>query len=181
MQRMEFYVIDDEVWCKFANGRNIIVDEHCIDIVNSLFDAIKERYVDTFSALEEIYGKSRLNIPYYKYKISKRFIRCNFSRLDSTFIDVDNDRFNTEKVDCPIRGECPYEGVVCCMKPSSCLSRAEHRVAVLWFDGMDKEGIAEELYLSYETVNNHIRNIYKKINVHDRGEFVKFMIANDIV
>ena len=182
---MEFYVIDDEVWCKFANGRNIIVDEHCVDIVSHMFEVIKSRYVEAFNALEKIYGKSRLNIPYYKYRIVKRFIRCNFSRLDNTFTDIDflgdNERFNVEKVECPIRGECPYEGVVCCAKQSNCLSRAEHRVAVLWFDGMDKERIAEELYLSPDTVNNHINNIYKKINVHDRGEFVKFMIANDVI
>ena len=150
-----------------------------------MYDRIKDRYKDAYAAFEEIFGKCKRNLPFYKFKIVKQFIRCNFSRLDTTSIDIDSlggqERFNVEKVDCPMRGECPFEGRICCAKPSTTLSPAERRVAVLWFDGMEKNEIAEELYLSFDTVNNHIRNIYKKINVHDKADFVKFMIASDVV
>lgn len=47
--------------------------------------------------------------------------------------------------------------------------------------GVDpKSEIAGMLYLSPETVNNHIRNIYYKLGVHDKAEFIRYANDNSI-
>ena len=182
MSKLEFYIFDDEVWCRHSDGRNEIVDEHNREIIDSVFSIIETSYPDAFHALEDIYGKSKRNIPYYKYVFVRRFIKCNFSRLDSTYIDIDksNGAINFENVDCPLRGECAYEGVVCRPKLNTPMSRAELRVAKLWYEGMSKEDISNELYLSKHTVVSHIRNIYKKLDIHSDAEFVKYIDRNHL-
>ncbi|MDO8609205.1 MAG: helix-turn-helix transcriptional regulator [bacterium] len=48
----------------------------------------------------------------------------------------------------------------------------ENEVLNLLVEGKTKKQIADILYLSYHTVDNHIRNIYSKLHVHSRTEVV---------
>jgi DNA-binding NarL/FixJ family response regulator len=48
------------------------------------------------------------------------------------------------------------------------LSERESEVLHFLVDGKTKKQIAEKMYLSYHTVDNHIRNIYSKLHVHSR-------------
>lgn len=178
---IEFYSYDDEVWYRTVGGKTDVLNESCTDIINPMFDAIRENYRDSFKALEEEYGKSRPNVMYYKYVVVKRFIKCNFSRIDTTYIDIDTfgslDKMNFEKVDCPLRGECKYEDVICMPRFTSQLSERELAVAKHWYNGVRKEDIAESMFLSVETINNHIRRIYKKLGVHSEAEFLRCVDA----
>ncbi len=36
-------------------------------------------------------------------------------------------------------------------------------------DGLTKKQIAEQIILSYHTIDTHIKNIYAKLQVHTRG------------
>ena len=54
---------------------------------------------------------------------------------------------------------------------------------ILWLitQGMINEKIAAELYISPETVRNHIRNIYDKLQVHSRSQVVAKAIREGLV
>jgi DNA-binding CsgD family transcriptional regulator len=52
------------------------------------------------------------------------------------------------------------------------LSRREFEILRLMVKGLIKKEIAEELAISYHTVDNHERNIFRKLNVHTRSAAV---------
>lgn len=175
---MEFYIYEDELWCKSDDGQNFQVDEEHTDIIAYILNNVRARYPEAYESLEKCYQKSALNIQYYKYLMARRFCKCNFGNLDSTEKDLENVRndgvFNFEKVGCPLRGECPFDGKICMPKFDSSLSKAEYRVMKLFFDGKTKEEIGEELFVSPWTVKNQIKNAYYKLGVHSAAEFMKY-------
>ena len=52
------------------------------------------------------------------------------------------------------------------------LSHREREVLGLVAEGMNNRSIAEKLYISENTVKNHVRNIHEKLGVHSRMEAV---------
>lgn len=178
-ERLEFYIYEGELWCK--NGtENILIDGSQTELLDTILDFVKEHYPDAYNALCERYRDSAPNKPYYKYMMAKRFVRCNFGTLDSTMYDIEAGRMNFERIDCPIRGECKYDGKICSPLFNAHMTLQEQRVAKLWYEGAEKDEIAGVLFISPETVNNHIRNIYHKLNVHDKGEFVRYIDAHSV-
>ena len=63
------------------------------------------------------------------------------------------------------RHEGPAEG-------AGALSRRELEVLTLVAQGLNNRAIAERLFISENTVKNHIRNIHEKLQVHSRMEAV---------
>jgi len=49
------------------------------------------------------------------------------------------------------------------------LSPREKEILRLLVDGLTKKEIAEKLFLSFHTIDNHVRNIYGKLRVQTRG------------
>ena len=178
MGGLEFYIYEDELWCKSDDGKNFAIDESCTEVISYILNNVRARYPDAYKALEKCYQKSAMNVSYYQYLMARRFCRCNFACLDATSLDVVDVRrdgvFNFEKVACPMRGECLYEGVICLPRFDSSLSKAEERVMRLWYQGKSKEDIGRELFISPGTVKNHIKNAYLKLGVHSEAEFVKY-------
>ena len=179
MANLEFYLYEGELWCKDDQGNNTLVNQNS-SLIEGLLATIKERYPDAYNALAEEYKMSAPNKRYYHYKMVMRFVKCNFGQLDSTYLDIENDKMNFERVDCPLRLECKWDGIICSPLVKTSLSAAEMRVGRLWYEGLSKEEIAGMLYLSYETVNNHIRNIYSKLRIHEKSEFAKYVIENNL-
>jgi len=171
---MEFFVSNDEVWCQTENGMERL-DENNETLINYMYDKIYNFYPDAYKSLSEWYAKSKYNLQYMKFLCVRRFCKCNFGLLDTTIHDCDiKKNFHFEKVCCPLRGECKYEGIVCLPKFNSTLSDAEKRVMKLFFVGKDVNEIAEELYLSPNTVKNHRKSVYLKLGIHTNVEFVKY-------
>lgn len=52
------------------------------------------------------------------------------------------------------------------------LSEREKEILRLMADSSNYKIISEKLYISYETVRTHVKNIYKKLHVSNRGEAV---------
>lgn len=48
-------------------------------------------------------------------------------------------------------------------------------------DGLTTEQIAADLYVSVNTVRNHVNNIIRKLNVHSRLEAVSYAIRNGLI
>lgn len=61
------------------------------------------------------------------------------------------------------------------------LSSREIDVLNLLADGFNYQEIAENLYISVDTVRHHIRNIYKKLHVHSQSEAVAKAIRKKII
>lgn len=55
------------------------------------------------------------------------------------------------------------------------LSQREHEVLVLMMRGRNVPAIAEELVLSRNTVQTHVRHLYEQLGVHSRKELVAFV------
>lgn len=184
MVGLEFYVFEDELWCKTSDGKNFIVDEKKTDLVRYILDIVRNRYPDAYEALEKIYTKSAPNQQYYQYLMARRFCKCNFCRLDTTEFDVEDvdaeGKFNFEKVECPMRGECLYEGVVCMPKFNSKLSAAEMRVMEAMYNGASEQEAARELYLSPHTVHQHVKSVYVKLDIHKLSEFIAYANNNNM-
>jgi len=49
------------------------------------------------------------------------------------------------------------------------LTIREREILKLMVDGLTKKQIAEQIILSYHTIDTHIKNIYAKLQVHTRG------------
>lgn len=178
MGEVEFYMFDGKLWAILEDGSNKVVTENDKEIVGQILSIIMERYPDAYKALSICYASASLNVPYYQYLMVRRFCKCNFGNLDNTRMDIDiNGKMNFEHVACPLRGECPYECRICAPKLNSKMSDAELRVMELVYSGINNEKIAERLFLSPNTIKQHIKSVYAKLNIHNRGEFVKY--AND--
>lgn len=61
------------------------------------------------------------------------------------------------------------------------LSDREREVLGLLVDGMTKNRIADELFLSYHTVDMHVRNIYAKLQVHTRSGAVAKALKEKLI
>lgn len=178
---IEFYQYNDELWYKTANGMNRVLAETDSQLIQTLISIIRERYPSAYLALENEYQKSALNVPYFQFLIVRRFCKCNFGKLDTTEMDIDeNSHFHFEKVECPLRGECRNEGIICSPKFNSKLSAAELRVMKLVYDGKSKEEISETLYISPHTVKNHIKSVYLKLGIHEKTDFVRYAQSNNL-
>jgi DNA-binding NarL/FixJ family response regulator len=62
----------------------------------------------------------------------------------------------------------------------SVLSDKEKEVVVALVDGLSYKQIAERLFISFETVRSHIKNIYKKLHVHSKAEIIKKSFRDEI-
>jgi DNA-binding NarL/FixJ family response regulator len=61
------------------------------------------------------------------------------------------------------------------------LSKREIDVLSFLVKGLSQKMIAAELFISVFTVNNHMKNIYQKMHVHNASEAVVTAIQNNIV
>ena len=61
------------------------------------------------------------------------------------------------------------------------LSVREREVLGLLVEGLNYRTIADRIFISPETVRNHIRNIYEKLHVHSRSEAVAKAIRQNLL
>jgi len=61
------------------------------------------------------------------------------------------------------------------------LSKREAEVLQLLVQGMNYKMIAAKIFLSPETIRNHIKNIYEKLHVHSRSEAVAKAMKERII
>lgn len=82
MEGLEFYMFEDELWCKTSDGKNFIVDETHTWLVKYILEKVRACYPEAYEALEKIYSKSAPNESYYQYLMMRRFANATF--VDST-------------------------------------------------------------------------------------------------
>ena len=89
-----------------------------------------------------------------------------------------------EAIDAVYRGESPMNGMIAAKVldffqhqhtknkelHQSNLTEREHEILQLLMHGNSYKENAAAIFISVETLNSHIKNIYKKLNVHSRSE-----------
>jgi DNA-binding NarL/FixJ family response regulator len=65
--------------------------------------------------------------------------------------------------------------------PAIDLSNREQEILSLIVEGYSNEEISEKLFISYQTVRNHIRHIYEKLHVHSKSQAVAKALKTRIV
>ncbi len=61
------------------------------------------------------------------------------------------------------------------------LTKREKEILHLLVEGIDNHSIAEDLFISVQTVRNHIRHIYEKLQVHSKTQAVVKAIREGLV
>lgn len=163
---IEFYTSPDGSIYMEENGVSKKFDASCTDLTDEIWSIIEDIYPDASKGLLEAYKRSEANRPYQRFLMVARFIKCNFGEYDGLSKDyIRGKGFSFERVRCPLRGECPLEGIVCMPKKDSKLSERETQVATLLASGKSRVEIAEELFISPYTVTRHIANIKARLNI----------------
>lgn len=167
LTNIEFYIgPDGSVNIKPLNEPMYVYEQKCRNITDEMIVLIRDLYPKAFAALSKIYSSTERNKDLYEYKIVHRFIRCNLGEYDALSFDINhNGAINLEMVKCPLRGECVHECVICRPELNSVLSAREQEVAELLGKGLNRQEIADELYISAYTVSRHIDNIKARLGI----------------
>jgi DNA-binding CsgD family transcriptional regulator len=126
-------------------------------------------------AMEEMVGKNE------DAKL-ERFTTCNYGALnDEADIDAEGNLSQPEYVPCAFRGQCKHEGKGCSniMVEGVLLSPAQTRVFRL--AKMENKQIAEQLFLSCETVKKHMQTIQEKTGLTNKNEMVHWATIKGII
>lgn len=170
--KIEFFNGDDgKVWFRSDEGC-FAFSPNNIEIIQYIVENIERVFPATFARLSELFSLSKRNRQFFHYRIAERFIRCNMGDDNCRQMDIDDGRFNLERVSCPLRGLCKDEGVVCCPRACSSMSGEEQKVAMLYMEGYTIKETATILGKSFSTVNNQLWNITKKLGLHSRREVI---------
>ena len=81
--------------------------------------------------------------------------------------------FNLEKVQCPLRGLCPKEGIICCPKVKSPFFPKELEVVKLFSRGYVAREIADILGKSANTVSAQLRKMTKRLKLKSNRDLIK--------
>ncbi len=179
MRSVEFYNFEKEVWYK-VRGESFKLVDSSKEVIEFILDKVEEFYPEAYAALSEICKSSKNNLPYFRYRVVLRFCKCNFGNIDHVSDISENGELKLEHVQCPLRGICPHEEVICHPKFNSSISKSEMNVLQLVFQRKQPSEIAVMLNLSPHTVNNHIRNAYSRIGVKSKAEFVDYAHNNNL-
>ena len=148
--------------------------------IKFMLERIQNFYPEAHKALCEVYSRSALNRSYYEYLIVKRFVKCNFFEFDPTPDMDENGCFKFEFVPCPMRGECKYTNVICNAKFNTTLTARETEVMKHYFNGKRADEIADELFISIDTVKTHKRNALQRLNFSNMNEFMVYARKNQL-
>ncbi|MCF8719459.1 helix-turn-helix transcriptional regulator [Nitrospina gracilis] len=118
---------------------------------------------DLYSPAERLDELSRFS-PFYKHK--KEVYRLNLTRLDP-LQDYDNRCYLLQ-----FKSALGPQSRVGVAMDEARLTAREIEVASLVCDGFSDKEIAERLFISPNTVNNHLKRIFKKMGVHTRVQLL---------
>ena len=176
---LEFFVINGKTYfVKDKIPRPLTMLDR--DVIEIVLWNLKNYFPETLERLElmhaSLYTKNK---EYFEYRIADRFIRCNFGKADFMHNDIEEGLFNFEEVECPLRGICEDQGLICKPKPQIGINKEEAKVVSLYIKGLLPKEIAEKLDKSEKTCKNQIWNVCKKLKLaNPRWLFRLFTICN---
>jgi DNA-binding CsgD family transcriptional regulator len=149
-------------------------------IISDILERSEAFYPEQYDALCKEYSKSSANVLYYNFLRARRIINCCFGENDRQ-PDIDEfENYHFEPVRCPKIAECKYYKIICQPKFNSNLSDREFEVMKMYFERVKTENIADRLFLSIHTVNNHRKSSFQKLRVHSMEEFIDYAYKNNL-
>lgn len=180
MPGIEFFQDETDVVYRLDDGERRILSAGNRELVVPILVRMKSLYPWALEALQKEYGNLVGNQYNYEYRMVKRFVKCNFGRIDPVPDIDDMGDFHFEHVDCPLRGECMGEGVICHPEFNCTMSEREKEVMKLWIEGEPVGAIANTLRISPLTVKKHITNSYAKAKVNSASAFSVWALRNGV-
>lgn len=164
------------------------------EFMDEYFNDLQASYPDHIDAVEQMLTEIDKTFPQlklfprkYKARIVVQSMKCLFGNMDNIPDRDANGQFNFEKVQCPIRSRCKYNGyaernkhnkcVICNPVRKNQLHTAELDVAQLLAEPeYTIQQIADKRNVSPNTIRNQRKNIFRKLGVRNRlqlSEIVK--------
>lgn len=112
----------------------------------------------------------------------EKYIMCNYGALnDDADIDENDNLSQPEYVPCPNRGKCEQEGIACSniLVGTALLSKRE--TPVFRLVNLEDKEIAEKLFISVHTVQNHFANIRMKTGFKDKNAMIYWATKKGII
>lgn len=166
---IEFFNIGDQLKV-FSNGKMKDFQELPFGIQMVLKDALL-KLPNVLKILTEWHPNSEM-------KRLEQFTKCRYGGLDFK-PDIENLELGApEYWDCPFRGKCKGEGVVCkqLMYNNQILTPTDIKAIRLLSTSNTNEVIAEALEMPMGTFNQFKKDLYKKLNVQTKQEVVVIAI-----
>ncbi len=178
-KQVEFFVSPQGEVCFYGHDGKVLSygTEHP-DIINHMAELINRLYPEAYKYLADLYAKSKPNRLYYRFLITDRFIRCNLGSNDTLSFDVDGTILHLEKVNCPLRGICPRENIVCSPKQKTPFFPKELEVAKFFAQGYVAREIAQKLGKSKNTVAAQLRKMTKRLGLKSTRDIIK--VVNEL-
>lgn len=113
----------------------------------------------------------------------EKFTACRFGGFDDEADISANGKLTADYLDCPKRGNCIGEGIVC--KNIKCengiLSRRELEYCRLVACDLPDKQIADKMNISIHTVNTYRKNAEKKIGVDSKTGIAAFIVKKNLI
>ncbi|MEG0888921.1 MAG: hypothetical protein RSH25_10665 [Bacteroides sp.] len=170
-----------EMLVRPLNKPLFVLDEEKREFIVPMKIMISSDFPDAWKACQEWNRKSRHNTTYFDYVCVKRFCKCNFQKYDNQ-LDVDeNGAMHFEFTDCPLRGDCQYENVICNPKFSTRLTKSDLQILkMIVVQQMTSDQISLVLGRSVNTINNRRKIIQKKTGCNTIPKLVAYWYENNL-
>jgi DNA-binding CsgD family transcriptional regulator len=160
---IEFFV-DDEKVKAICNGKVLDFTEISFGHIQMLKDEI-ERDREVKLHLLDLH-------PHSEYRRIEQFVKCRFGGLDYQ-ADISSEGIQKgEHWDCPLRGHCRSEGVLCksVTYNGETLNAQDIALTKLLSTNFTNEAIAQELNIPLGSLHLAKKNLYKKYGVQTKQE-----------
>ncbi|AXP79218.1 hypothetical protein CJ739_118 [Mariniflexile rhizosphaerae] len=171
---VEFFILNDQVKA-FTNGKLQDFYDLPFGTLLILRDALdKENEVDTI--LKDWHPDSEM-------KRLEKFVRCRFGGLDFNPDIEDLQLQKGEYWDCPLRGVCKGEGVVCknLEYKNNELMPKEIKLIKLLATNLTNDALADKLKMCMGTFNLFKKGLYKKLNIQTKQEAVLIAVELNLL
>lgn len=122
-------------------------------------------------------------LPESEMKRLEKFVSCRFGGLDFT-PDIKNLTLgHGEYWDCPLRGTCKGEGIVCkqLVYNNHTLTAKDIKAMRLLSTSITNEGLADDLDMPMGTFNLFKKELYKKLNIQTKQEAVVIAVELNLL
>lgn len=180
---IEFYQEPSgEIIIRQNDGKIFILEESRRDIIVPMKMILQSDYAIAYKACEDMNTKSRQNRIHFDFLCVRQFLKCNFNQYDNVF-DIDaSGAFHFEFINCPFRGICKYNNIICNPRFTNKLTDSDIVIIrMIVNQKMTADQIALALCRSVNTINNRRKTILKKTGCKNIAQLVAYCFEHKII
>lgn len=175
-QEIEMFVVENEL--KVMQGGKVST---FAELPYATFQLLREAIEADDEALQHLH----IMHPASEYRRIEQYAKCRFGGLDFQG-DICNETGTVqdgEYWDCPLRGNCRSEGVLCKMPKvgNERLTAVEIKLIQLSTTDKTNEVIAEEMDLPLGTFHKNKKHIYEKLRISTKQCLTKFAMSMNLI